>query len=213
MSHVKMLLAGGVMALSIVVAIGCSGTPTTAAKRAMPGTPGSFGGGEVGRFVVAQTGADGITILDTATGELYRATPNDVKPYSARPRGDRIIDSIKDSKDERLKDAKPIFKDEKPRFKDENSKDKPKDDFKKDEFKKEEIKQKSTAEKAVDNAKEALIKAEVVLEVAILKAQDFPDNPVLKTTVEKGKKTFEEAKVALKKAEDELKKALDDLRK
>ena len=90
MSQVKLWLARCVMVLGLVSAIGCGGATTTAApKRAMPGMPGGFSVGEVGRYVPAQSGPDGIVILDTATGELYRATPNDIKPYSARPRGNR----------------------------------------------------------------------------------------------------------------------------
>ena len=44
---------------------------------------------EVGRFVIVSTTTGGIVVLDNATGELYRAGKDDIKPYSTRPRLDR----------------------------------------------------------------------------------------------------------------------------
>jgi hypothetical protein len=42
--------------------------------------------GDVGRFVLARASSNSIVILDTVTGDLYRAGVEDVKPYAARPR-------------------------------------------------------------------------------------------------------------------------------
>jgi hypothetical protein len=49
--------------------------------------PGGFmPPGQVGRFVVAQVKGDVIILLDTATGDLYKATADDAKKYSERPK-------------------------------------------------------------------------------------------------------------------------------
>jgi len=40
----------------------------------------------VGRFVVARATKQEIVILDTATGQLYKATPNDFKKFSELPK-------------------------------------------------------------------------------------------------------------------------------
>jgi hypothetical protein len=137
MTHVKLWLTGG-----FVLLIG--GVIGLSALTAQRTPPSLLGGSEVGRYQAVHTSPDGIILLDTATGELYRATPNDIKPHSARPRGDRIdperrVDRdfpIKDLKDERFKDERPTLKDEKPRFKDEDAKDKPRADLIKDKDKK-----------------------------------------------------------------------------
>ncbi len=79
MSHLRLWLAGGL----VVLVLGVSGMSALTAQRT---PPSGLGGSEVGRYQVVHTGPDGLIMLDTATGELYRATPNDIKPYSAHPR-------------------------------------------------------------------------------------------------------------------------------
>jgi hypothetical protein len=100
MSHVRLWLAGGV----VVLLLGVLGLSALTAQR-MP--PGGFGGSEVGRYVVAHVGPDGIILLDTATGELYKAGPNDVKPHTARPR-ERVVIIERDlrDRDEKKEDKK-----------------------------------------------------------------------------------------------------------
>jgi hypothetical protein len=48
--------------------------------------PGPGMGGGVGRYQVVSTSAKTIIVIDTATGDLYRATPKDVKSISSRPK-------------------------------------------------------------------------------------------------------------------------------
>jgi hypothetical protein len=105
---------------------------------------GGPGGGGVrvnglvpGRFQAVSSSPDGVVILDSATGDLYRAGPGDIKPYHARPqihapgpqppfefRKDKFEDEKKPApfefKDEKKPGPNDRFKDkDEPRFKDE----------------------------------------------------------------------------------------------
>jgi hypothetical protein len=51
-----------------------------------PGQPVIVPFAQTGRFVVARVHGDDVILLDTATGDLYKATPADYKKYSDRPR-------------------------------------------------------------------------------------------------------------------------------
>jgi len=42
-------------------------------------------GGSVGRFVVVRNTDDAIIIMDSTTGDLFRASQDDVKPFANRP--------------------------------------------------------------------------------------------------------------------------------
>jgi len=120
MSHVRLWLAGGV----VVLVLGVLGLSALTAQRMPPG----FGGSEIGRYVVAHVGPEGIILLDTATGELYKAGPNDIKPHAARARGDRGIIIDRDPRDrERFADKEAI---DDPRFDKRADKDKGRPDDK-----------------------------------------------------------------------------------
>jgi hypothetical protein len=60
-----------------------------------PGGPGglggfpplpALGGSDVGRYQAVKVADDHILIIDTTTGDLYRASMKDVKSYSERPK-------------------------------------------------------------------------------------------------------------------------------
>ena len=74
---------GGLLAL-VILAASFSHTP------AQRGPMQFFGGGQVGRFVVAKTGDDKgapyVIILDTTSGKLYKATEKDFLKYSELPK-------------------------------------------------------------------------------------------------------------------------------
>jgi hypothetical protein len=94
----------------------------------LPGM-GGFGFPEVGRYQAVRATDDSIILIDTTTGELYRATPRDIKPFSERPKPEARKDGLpplpKDTlkdlpappKDFPLKDLPPLPKDV-PAFKD-----------------------------------------------------------------------------------------------
>ena len=63
----------GIMVM-LMTAVGVSMLP---AQR-VPSGPGSS---EVGRFVLIRATPDMIVIMDSTTGDLYRATVDDLKPY------------------------------------------------------------------------------------------------------------------------------------
>jgi len=44
--------------------------------------------GQVGRFQVVRSNEEVIIIIDTTTGDLYKATPGDIKPFNQRPKPD-----------------------------------------------------------------------------------------------------------------------------
>jgi hypothetical protein len=44
--------------------------------------------GQIGRYQVVRADSHTIVLLDTVTGDLYAAGPDDLKPYSKRPVGD-----------------------------------------------------------------------------------------------------------------------------
>jgi hypothetical protein len=87
MSRVRFWVAIGVVAL-VAGALGLSGVM---AQRFQPMAMPVIPFGEVGRYQIVSHGADGIILLDTTNGELYRAKPEDIKPYSARPRPQRDV--------------------------------------------------------------------------------------------------------------------------
>jgi len=84
------------------------------------------GRGEIGRYQVVRSNEEVIILLDTTTGDLYKATPSDIKPFNQRPRpegrvGDREGDGFKDVKgrkgfkedvERRFKDARRPMKDD-----------------------------------------------------------------------------------------------------
>jgi hypothetical protein len=45
--------------------------------------------GQVGHYQVVKVTDNGVILLDTATGELYAAGPNDIKPFASRPQAER----------------------------------------------------------------------------------------------------------------------------
>jgi hypothetical protein len=53
----------------------------------LPGM-GGFNAPEIGRYQVVRATDDEVIVLDTATGDLYRAKTKDIKPYSERPKPD-----------------------------------------------------------------------------------------------------------------------------
>jgi hypothetical protein len=102
----------GILALVLLI-VGISNLP---AQRF--GSPTPLGHGDVGRYVLVRNTEDAIIIMDSVSGELYKATPADIKPFAARH---RFMEPPR--KDE------PAFKDkERPFFP-------PEKDFKKDGFK------------------------------------------------------------------------------
>lgn len=58
--------------------------------QSLPAQPGPFPGmpgmGQVGRYVVVRADKDSIVIMDTTTGDLFRAKDDDIKEYNARPK-------------------------------------------------------------------------------------------------------------------------------
>jgi hypothetical protein len=97
-----LLLAGVVLFGALLI-----GTAWVSAQRPGGGAMAFFPGPSVGRYVVAHSSAKQIVILDTATGDLYKATPDDYKSLKERPKPqplpDRFFDKEKDRK-ERDKD-------------------------------------------------------------------------------------------------------------
>jgi hypothetical protein len=84
------------------------------------GPPPGPGMGEVGRYQVATVSSKAIIIIDTATGDLFKATPKDVKPFASRPKPmQRRFDDDDDEDGPRNKDGKTK--------KDEFGEDSPKD--------------------------------------------------------------------------------------
>jgi hypothetical protein len=90
----------------IFLGVALFGLATLSAQR-FPAPPGAHGG-EAGRYQVVVSSADMIILLDTTTGDLYKAVPGDVKPYNTRPRHDPGFKDV------------PNFKDEKKRFEEED---------------------------------------------------------------------------------------------
>jgi hypothetical protein len=106
----------------IFLGVAVFGLATLSAQR-FPVPGGTHGGGEVGRYQVVVSSADAIILLDTATGDLYKAVPHDVKPYHTRPHPlreeeekDGPFRGKKDDKkffDEKKEEKKFPFKEEK----------------------------------------------------------------------------------------------------
>jgi hypothetical protein len=78
------------------------------------GPPTATGhGGDVGRYVLVRNTEDAIVIMDSVNGDLYRATPADIKPFAARHRfmePPMMKDEKREFKD-KDKAAVPAFKD------------------------------------------------------------------------------------------------------
>jgi hypothetical protein len=73
-------IVAGLLFLAVV-------TITVSSLMAQVWNPGPAQGGQPpGRFQVVSSAPDGVVLLDTATGELYKAGPGDIKPYYMRPR-------------------------------------------------------------------------------------------------------------------------------
>jgi hypothetical protein len=53
---------------------------------------------EIGRFQLVRQSTEEIILLDTISGDLYRAGPGDIKPYADRNKDDE--DEAKDSNEE-----------------------------------------------------------------------------------------------------------------
>ena len=115
-------ILGGAIVLGFLV----FGLTQVGAQR-FPGD-GRVGGGEnmVGRYQVVRSSPEAVLLLDTVTGELYSASRDDIRPTSARRRGEIAgPDTRKDEK--RFEDVPLPRQDERRRFT-----DKAKVDFKDD---------------------------------------------------------------------------------
>jgi hypothetical protein len=109
----------GVAALVLLI-VGITQLP---AQRAGGGV--IIGGPPVGRFVVALVekdtgGTNHIILLDTATGELYKATDEDIKKFADKPKFDRPpmrpVDKFRDKDKGRFDKDKDVFDKDKGRF-------------------------------------------------------------------------------------------------
>src|SRR5262249_14073218 len=113
-------ILGGAIVLGFLV----FGLTQVGAQR-FPGD-GRVGGGEnmVGRYQVVRSSPEAVLLLDTVTGELYSASRDDIRPTSARRRGEIAgPDTRKDEK--RFEDVPQPRQDDGRRFT-----DKAKEDFK-----------------------------------------------------------------------------------
>jgi len=79
MKYRHLWLMGGMAAVLLTVS---HRDTTTAQEMPIP----FFGGGQVGRFVVARADKDYIIILDTTSGKLYKATEKDFQKFSDLPK-------------------------------------------------------------------------------------------------------------------------------
>jgi hypothetical protein len=77
--------SGWTVAGILVMVLFIVGISSLSAQRfGPPAGPGH--GGDVGRYVLVRNTEDAIIIMDSVSGELYRATPADIKPFTARHR-------------------------------------------------------------------------------------------------------------------------------
>jgi len=104
--------------------------------------PGDGRGGSegmVGRYQVVRSSPEAVLLLDTATGELYSAGREDIRPTSARRRGGEVTgpgDPFKDKGEFKERIPEPRFTDKaKVDFKKEETKDREIHEFKGDEKK------------------------------------------------------------------------------
>jgi hypothetical protein len=158
MSRIRFWVAIGVVAL-VAGALGLSGVM---AQRFQPMAMPVIPFGEVGRYQVVSHSPDGVILLDTTNGEVYRAKPEDIKPYSARPRPQRDIPPFIEAPGirDREKDGPPRDKD--GRFeKDEGKKDGDRKDEKRSE--EEVFRARAGRETKVAQAEKALADAEQAL--------------------------------------------------
>jgi len=81
MKYRHLWLMGGMAAVLLTVS---HRDTTTAQEMPIP----FFGGGQVGRFVVARADKDNIIILDTTSGKLYKATEKDFQKFSDLPKSE-----------------------------------------------------------------------------------------------------------------------------
>ena len=91
----------------------------------------------VGRYQVVRSSPEAVLLLDTATGELYSAGREDIRPTSARPRGGEVAGPgirFKDKGDFKESIPQPAFTEkDKADFKRDEPKDKEINRFKGDE--------------------------------------------------------------------------------
>lgn len=125
---VAVVTLGVVILLGVVIVLG---TMPSQRAEAQPPPGMGFGFGEVpGRYTVVKVadvaGTTVILLLDTATGELYRATADDAKPFRDRPRHGGFPGGFRDD----VKDKDGPFRDKR-----DFDKDRPFRDFKKDDVK------------------------------------------------------------------------------
>ena len=142
-----------------------------------------FGGGQVGRFVVAHASDKQIVILDTTSGKLYKATEKDFQKYSDLPKiepmeiplpfGGRDKDKGKEApKDKELKDKdKAPPKDKEEMKKDEQELERKKEKEREEQLRREKEELDRKAEEAKKQALEELKRAEAAQRQALEEAR------------------------------------------
>jgi hypothetical protein len=81
MNDKKTWVVGGLLVLGLLIAA----LSQLTAQRPPAARP--LGGeGPVGRYAVVLVDRGDVILLDTVTGDLYRATQDDIKPHASRPR-------------------------------------------------------------------------------------------------------------------------------
>jgi hypothetical protein len=115
MNDKKTWVVGGLLVLGLLIAA----LSQLTAQRPPAARP--LGGeGPVGRYAVVLVEGGNVILLDTVTGDLYRATQDDIKPHASRPRfgGGVMADKDKDKAAIRDKDFRDKEKDKDFRFND-----------------------------------------------------------------------------------------------
>jgi hypothetical protein len=69
-----------------LLVLGCLLIVLSSLEAQRPAQPVGAGEAAVGRFQAIKVDGSNIILLDTATGDLYRASVQEVTPYSERPR-------------------------------------------------------------------------------------------------------------------------------
>src|SRR5262249_38700766 len=135
MKYKSIWVLAGVVALVLLIVV----ITQLPAQRAGGGV--IIGGPPVGRFVVALVekdagGTNHIILLDTATGELYKATHDDIKQFADKPKFDRPqtrpADRFRDKDKGRFDKDKGCFDKDKDSYKEKGRFDRDKDVFDKD---------------------------------------------------------------------------------
>src|SRR5262245_48738446 len=96
---VPRIVAWSILGLVVVVLLAAalivpSGRSAAAAKQGSSESSSP----EVGRFQLVRQSAEEIILLDTISGDLYRAGPGDIKPYADRNKEDE--EEAKDSNED-----------------------------------------------------------------------------------------------------------------